>query len=489
MNRKVGRNYPCPCGSGKKYKKCCGPLENHEPTIPPSLLTGTSYDEYFQVIPLVATYGERISRFEKDGKELGKAVLRFEKKFRPGKKGGITDSFFMSWLHFDLRFGESGETIAERFLKDPLTSGLIESGRSLVRELALSYFSFYEVIKPASREVSVQELVTGRRFAVTDIPEIYEIDPAPGEILFSRLVGPPRSAILFTTPYVFGPEARAEFERILRLQEEDFRLMPAASRFPPERAFAESQKEFALFWAEYALVGERIGAQAPTLSPDEPPEGLYPRLFNTDGEELMLAEIHFRIKDEPALRKKLASLGSYEYDEKESVWLWMKPLNRKDPEAPRTILGRFMIKENRLIAEVNSRERAALLRAQFKERLGGLVAYDKTLWRDPDDLPELSPEEAEADRKERERLNARPEVREAVRGYLERHYFKDWPRMKIPALGGLTPLQAAKTKAGRAKLEALLEDFEEMGQGRASTVPRIDIGRLRRILGLPPKAG
>jgi preprotein translocase subunit SecA len=23
-DRKVGRNDPCPCGSGKKYKKCCG---------------------------------------------------------------------------------------------------------------------------------------------------------------------------------------------------------------------------------------------------------------------------------------------------------------------------------------------------------------------------------------------------------------------------------------------------------------------------------
>ena len=22
--KKIGRNYPCPCGSGKKYKKCCG---------------------------------------------------------------------------------------------------------------------------------------------------------------------------------------------------------------------------------------------------------------------------------------------------------------------------------------------------------------------------------------------------------------------------------------------------------------------------------
>ena len=23
-DRSVGRNDPCPCGSGKKYKKCCG---------------------------------------------------------------------------------------------------------------------------------------------------------------------------------------------------------------------------------------------------------------------------------------------------------------------------------------------------------------------------------------------------------------------------------------------------------------------------------
>jgi len=22
--RKIGRNDPCPCGSGKKYKRCCG---------------------------------------------------------------------------------------------------------------------------------------------------------------------------------------------------------------------------------------------------------------------------------------------------------------------------------------------------------------------------------------------------------------------------------------------------------------------------------
>jgi preprotein translocase subunit SecA len=24
MEKAIGRNDPCPCGSGKKYKKCCG---------------------------------------------------------------------------------------------------------------------------------------------------------------------------------------------------------------------------------------------------------------------------------------------------------------------------------------------------------------------------------------------------------------------------------------------------------------------------------
>ncbi|MDD4439163.1 MAG: SEC-C metal-binding domain-containing protein [Tissierellia bacterium] len=27
-SNKIGRNEPCPCGSGKKYKKCCGMHKN-----------------------------------------------------------------------------------------------------------------------------------------------------------------------------------------------------------------------------------------------------------------------------------------------------------------------------------------------------------------------------------------------------------------------------------------------------------------------------
>jgi tetratricopeptide (TPR) repeat protein len=32
---KIGRNAPCPCGSGKKYKRCCFPLQQRAPANPP----------------------------------------------------------------------------------------------------------------------------------------------------------------------------------------------------------------------------------------------------------------------------------------------------------------------------------------------------------------------------------------------------------------------------------------------------------------------
>ena len=31
--QKVGRNNPCPCGSGKKYKKCCGKYGGNDESI------------------------------------------------------------------------------------------------------------------------------------------------------------------------------------------------------------------------------------------------------------------------------------------------------------------------------------------------------------------------------------------------------------------------------------------------------------------------
>jgi len=65
-----------------------------------SARTGTLWDDYMDVIPIIATYGKKIMDFDEDGPEFKRAVSDFEKQFRPGEKEGITDSFFMSWMYF-----------------------------------------------------------------------------------------------------------------------------------------------------------------------------------------------------------------------------------------------------------------------------------------------------------------------------------------------------------------------------------------------------
>jgi hypothetical protein len=493
MSQKPGRNDPCPCGSGKKYKKCCGLNELSTPIIPESERTGTPYDDYMEVLSLLAIYGQKILRFDEDGRELKKAVSDFEKRFRPGKPDGLTDSLFMSWMHFDLRFGPSRKTIAERSLSDPLTGRLVEPGPTLIRRMAESYLTFYEVIEPGDDAVVVEELGTGKRWTVLYVRELCEIEAVRGEIWYTRLIGPDNEAISYTSPYIFDSARKAQFKRAVHSQKKDFSAGPRAHLFPREQHFVESQKEAVLFWAEFILRGLTADFSGLSELPrridiDDIPGGSLPLLINTDREEVVFAEVKFRVKDEAALRKRLAALKSFEYDAKDDSWSWLKVGDRKDPEDVRTVYGTFQVKDGFLIAETNSRERATRLKAKLEKLLHSLIAYVGTHWRDQNDLPKLSAGKREASRKENQELNARPEVREALRKHLEHYYLEKWPHQRVPALGGLTPIQAAKTEAGRRKLKELIEFYEHTQEAGRDEAPRLDFDRLRRMLGLPPKA-
>jgi len=484
MSQKPGRNDPCPCGSGKKYKKCCGFdqgqggfVSTPEFWFPPSEQTGTFLDRYMEVIPIITIYGKKIMQFEEGGKELEKAVKEFEDHFRPGQEGGIFDSIFVSWMYFDLRFGKNLQTVAERFLSDPMSERLVEPGPTCIRQLSESYLTFYEILsyQSSSDVTTIRELGTGNTFSVLCINELFEIIPAPGEVWFARRVGKPDESVFYTTPYIFEPESCPQFERAVKIQKKDFKRSPEAEKFPSHRHFAESQKEKAHFWVWYICRGER--SQLSQVN--------RPAIVTKDGEKFVFAEIHFRIKDKTRLRKRLSQLKSFEYDKQDDSWIWLKAKSRKYPDTPRSILGSFRIKGDRFIAETNSKERAFRLRSKLKGHLRDLITYEKTLFRDPYDFPELSPEEIDALDKESQELHSRPEVQEAMKNHLEHHYFVEWPKTKLPALGNLTPLQAAKRKKERAQLIALIEEFEQSQKSSFSEMPMINFNKLRRILGLP----
>ena len=489
MSQKIGRNDPCPCGSGKKYKKCClhdSPSNNT--LLPDDQKTDTPMDAYFALLPLLALREQKIIQFDQDGPELKKARNRYEKRYRPGEDGGLLDSHFMSWLYFDLRFGKGRRTIGERVLDDPLMAKLVDPGPTCLQHMAASYVTFYQVVDDSPDVLRLEELGTGKLWSIYYYRELFDTPPGNGEIWYTRLIGPPERALCYTTPYVYEPETRAQFKRGVDRHFDDFLKNPLSIGVPSERAFAESQKHSALFWTEYIHFSNNAPPAMRSSVPGEWPSSRLPHIVNTDKEDIVFTEMNFRVKDEPVVRRRLAKLKSFVYDEKDDSWTWLKVPSRTFPDDPRTSLGHFRFQDGRLVAETNSRERALRLEAKLKGHLSGLIVLEKTLYRQMDDPPRLSPEEMEKLRRENEEFNARPEVREALRQYTEKHYFERWPRQKVPALGNLTPLQAAKTETGRRKLADLLDYYDRMQNTRPAGEPKVDFDKLRRMLGLPAKA-
>jgi hypothetical protein len=74
------------------------------------------------------------------------------------------------------------------------------------------------------------------------------------------------------------------------------------------------------------------------------------------------------------------------------------------------------------------------------------------------------------------------EMLEIARKYKDQH-MSQWPDLQIPALGGLTPREAAERPGSRSELELLLREME-MHEARLPEEERFDMDRLRETLGM-----
>ncbi len=69
-----------------------------------------------------------------------------------------------------------------------------------------------------------------------------------------------------------------------------------------------------------------------------------------------------------------------------------------------------------------------------------------------------------------------------LREIKERHY-ASWVDEPLPALGGQTPRAALRTREGRARVDVLLKDLENL-EARLPQDERFDVAVLRARLGL-----
>lgn len=472
---KTGRNEPCPCGSGKKYKKCCGfdvPRGLPSPELPKK--TGTVWDDYMMLSKMVIFYGQTQRQFAQDKNELNRIHGDLERRFRQGKEGGIIDSFFMTMFHFDIAYGEEQKTIIDRFLEEDIVHGLHPPGPTLLRHLQNSYCAMYEVAERKDNILTLSDIMTSQRYDVICLGEPYEDDAQAGQIWYVRLVGTPQQSVTLTTPYVFDADAKKSFQEIMRNQIKTFKKMTDMEGLSGEEIHRRSCKAAVGFWAAY------MTAPWQEEGPSQPPA-----MVNMDRQRMIFCRLIMTVKDVPAAKRALDQFDEAVFDGHSGHWIWQKRRRTKKMLGENIVLGEISLENGKLVAMTNSMQRALRLKNKLLRVCAQTLVYEKIEAVTPEAMPPPAPEQIKQFEEEQKAILSDPVVRQAAEKSLRDYYFKSWVRQKIPMLGFKTPLEASKTPQGREELKALFAHMENLSSAvPGESVAEMDFEELKKKLGV-----
>ena len=220
---KTGRNEPCPCGSGKKYKRCCGSPENREHALAESRQESISPAEYDNALDHLLDYFDGFMDVDGEAEELFKQAAWFDLLYEPGTERGVPEGLFLPWLHFDLPFGESELTLSERFMRSSAFKNLSGATVEALRRMSASYASFYRTVDVKPDYLAFREFGTGREWRVVAEEEDEDVFVV-GDVQYMRLLGPPANAHMFDFPWLLEGD---RMEAIEGFYEEQWRQAKA----------------------------------------------------------------------------------------------------------------------------------------------------------------------------------------------------------------------------------------------------------------------
>lgn len=203
LTAKTGRNEPCPCGSGKKYKKCC--LESdekeaeklREEAVKASEKkqeaagreqTGLK-QEYREAILLMNECFDEVVTDKEDVEAFRAEEAKMQKVYEKFSFSGYYKDYFTDYMLLDCGFGKSDKTVARRFIDDKIgerTSGEFEK---VIRELSGSAYSFYEVFAVRHESAELIDVFSSKKQIIRwsdseEGPPFQRLD-----IIFARIAG------------------------------------------------------------------------------------------------------------------------------------------------------------------------------------------------------------------------------------------------------------------------------------------------------------
>lgn len=448
----IGRNDPCPCGSGKKYKKCC--------LLKEAEFQGRRRDEGSAVGTALAWlseyYPEAVDRAIREDYlgELADAEIDALEELSPELRG-MLDVNIGEWLLADAIFDVDGEDKrAGDLLFAPGGPILPAQGRQWLEAIGERPMGLYEVVEAKPGE--------GLRLQDTLRP-----GKAP---VWVRERSASRSLVQWDT---LGAR--------LAIQDGEWVLTGAV--YPLSRDVANECRDEILQDMRGAdwdsdlardLIGATISAYwlETLLTVEAPPEWV----DASTREPLMLTTEHYRVKEWSGLEEVLAQQPDVE-GSREDDWVWFAELEG-DMRRARAALN--VRKPNGLEVFCRTIKLADEARA-WLEGIAGRFLEHRT--REVVDPRFTKARETDPTRR-RERLPPQLES-ELVHQFLRKHY-ENWAEEPIPALGNRTPRESVRTAKGRQAVADLLKSYEqkEARRARQDGTPVFEFGFLWERLGL-----
>ena len=440
--RKVGRNEPCPCGSGKKYKRCC--LDAAGPRAEPARSSVHDFEE--GLIRQMMPFG-----FERFGREVFEDAADLFDLSGP--------SLGMPWMLYIHDF--DGATLAEHFTKE---GRLSKRERAFLEAQRASWLSVWEVKDvEVGRSLTLVDLLTGEE------REVHEVSASRNAIkrltLLARVVDVEGECVINGMHMRSLPprEGAAVVERARK-------RLRRKTAVPVARMQNEKIARYLLDRWDEAVEEQELRAAVP------------PKLVNTEGHELVLVRDRFSYEAQAhdGLVERLERIEMAHVERLSSkhaeVTFHMKG-NPKIESWDNTIIGRAELKDGVMNLETNSRERADSLRTRVMKVAGDMLRERGRSFADPMSEPNLAagPHDASTDGE------PPPEALAALAELKARH-FATWPDQPVPALNGDTPREHLRRRGGKAAVELLLKDMEFLEQSDPRTA--YDVDRLREELGL-----
>ena len=481
---KAGRNDPCPCGSGKKYKKCCLGKD-----LAPSqaLYYQRLAEAHDRLVKKLLPYAERIFGEHAVGVAMDEFLLW------PETEDEIEEEMFQRvqpifwpWYLFNWEYdeidakialpGPEGSTIAELYAEahadklDPLERRVIDG-------LNRKPYSFWEVLSvDKGQGMTLIDILQGIRIQVQERTGSQFVEA--GDILFGRAVSVDGAGMIIgISPTVIPPGRKPE---IIELRKD----LKKSDGVITEESLYDWDTEIREFYFDID-------------------RSLYsrPKLRNTDGDPLEFHKLVYEVTSADEAYKKLCSLcvtmtpDQLLKDAKKNrlgkivsaEFTWDRHGHKGNSDLSNTVLGHIFIDGRRLTAEVNSAKRAAALRKKIDSLLDDSGRFKVDEIQDPD--AKISRHEADQtlgkNTREHEELMQIPEVQAHMANMMDKHW-ETWVDKKIPALGNKTPRKAVQTPDGREAVEALLQDALG-GQGQdpfMKEANRKGAQKVRELLGL-----